>query len=118
MSDKRLSLVPIGCQKCIECRKQKANQWIARLSEDIKVNTNGIFITLTFDNENYTKFYNHYKKLPIWKIDNQIVTTATRLFLERHRKKYKKSLRHWLITELGNNGTENIHLHGILWLKN
>jgi len=24
-------------------------------------------------------------------------------------------VRHWLVTELGHNGTENIHLHGIIW---
>ena len=27
----------------------------------------------------------------------------------------KVSVRHWLITELGHRGTENIHLHGIIW---
>ena len=30
-------------------------------------------------------------------------------------KNKQKSVRHWLITELGHNGTENIHLHGIIW---
>ena len=30
----------------------------------------------------------------------------------------KKSVRHWLITELGHNGTENIHLHGIIYTDN
>ena len=40
---------------------------------------------------------------------------GVRRFLERVRKKTKKSLRHWLITELGHNGTENVHLHGIIY---
>ena len=35
--------------------------------------------------------------------------------MERWRKKFKKSLRHWLVTELGHEGTENIHIHGIVW---
>jgi hypothetical protein len=34
--------------------------------------------------------------------------------LERIRKKTKKSVRHWFITELGEN-TGRIHLHGICW---
>lgn len=38
-----------------------------------------------------------------------------RRFLERWRKRYKKSVKHWLITELGHNGTERIHLHGIIF---
>ena len=30
---------------------------------------------------------------------------------------YKKSVKHWLVTELGHQGTERIHLHGILFTK-
>jgi hypothetical protein len=55
------------------------------------------------------------EKLYGYGLDNQIATKATRLFLERWRKKHKKSVKHWLVTELGHNGTENIHLHGIIW---
>lgn len=46
---------------------------------------------------------------------NEIATLAVRRFLERWRKKYKKSVRHWLVTELGHNGTERIHLHGVIF---
>ena len=42
---------------------------------------------------------------------------AVRRFLERWRKKYKKSVKHWLVTELGHQGTERIHLHGIIFTK-
>ena len=35
--------------------------------------------------------------------------------LERWRKKYKKSITHWLITELGHGHTEHVHIHGILF---
>ena len=31
------------------------------------------------------------------------------------RKKFKVSVRHWFVTELGHEGTERIHLHGIIW---
>ena len=40
---------------------------------------------------------------------------AIRRFLERWRKEYKKSVRHWLVTELGHNNTERIHLHGFIF---
>ena len=77
-------------------------------------------MTLTFSNKWYAILarYTRIKfkrQLEGYDIDNTIATTATRLFLERWRKKYKTSLRHWLVTELGHNGTENIHLHGIIW---
>ena len=42
---------------------------------------------------------------------------AIRLFTERWRKKYKKSIRHWLITELGGGRYEHLHIHGLIWTK-
>lgn len=46
---------------------------------------------------------------------NEIARLAVRRFLERYRKKHKKSVRHWLITELGHERTERLHLHGLIW---
>jgi len=114
--DERTKLVPIGCQRCIECKKQKANSWRARLLEDIQTYKNGKFITLTFSNDSIKKLYEEIDKtLEGYEIDNQIATLAVRRWLERHRKKYGKSIRHWIVTELGHKGTENIHMHGIIW---
>ena len=48
-------------------------------------------------------------------MDNEIATHAVRRWLERWRKKTKKSVRHWLVTELGHARTEHLHLHGIVW---
>ncbi|AXH74403.1 MAG: replication initiator protein [Microviridae sp.] len=115
MPDERVKYVPIGCQNCIECRKQKAREWQIRLLEDIKTHTNGKFITLTFNNESIKELNNEIEILEGYHRDNQIATLAMRRFLERWRKEYKKSIRHWMVTELGSNGTENIHLHGIVW---
>lgn len=118
--DKRVQMVPIGCNVCIECRKQKARNWQTRLTEDIKEHANGKFVTLTFSTENLKSIYGKLKnvdKLKGYDIDNAIVTYAVRHFLERWRKKHKKSLRHWLITELGDGTTEHIHLHGIIWIN-
>lgn len=113
--DERVRYVPIGCQKCMECKKQKARAWQVRLLEDLKEHKNGKFIALTFSDENYAKLAQEFPEAAGYDLDNEIATRATRLWLERWRKKYKKSLRHWLVTELGHNGTENIHMHGIVW---
>lgn len=143
--DQRHKSVAIGCGTCLECRKQKARDWTARLTEDIKDHTNGKFVCFTFSTESLrqlakpqlsimrTKRYKfakppykqqRYKRknkyinttnLKGYDLDNAIATRAVRLFLERWRKKYKKSLRHWLVTELGHGETEHIHIHGIVW---
>lgn len=67
-----------------------------------------------------TKRMDHYISVDIsdlkgYEKDNAIAAKAIRLFTERWRKEEKKAPRHWLVTELGHNGTENIHLHGIIW---
>ena len=116
--DERVKKVPIGCKKCIECKRQRKREWQVRLLEEIKHDREGTFVTLTFNTENYKKYYNKFKDVVNgYELDNAIATSAVRHFLERWRKKYKKSVKHWLITELGGNGTENIHLHGIIWTK-
>lgn len=115
VKDERTKLVPVGCQKCIECVNQKRREWQVRLLEDIRHNKNGIFITLTFSNESIKELGNEIKGLSGYELDNEIAKLAVRRFLERWRKKHKKSVRHWLVTELGQNSTENIHLHGIIW---
>lgn len=130
MRDPRVKYVPIGCQECIECRKQKARSWQVRLLEDIKQHRNGKFVTFTFSDESIAELCEHYitkktnkgikyeiqiKELSGYEKDNAIATKAMRLFNERWRKTYGKAIRHWMVTELGHNGTKNIHIHGIVW---
>lgn len=110
--DKRLLYIPIKCGCCIECRKEKQREWRVRLEEELRSNY-GYFITLTIspegikDLEGKTKL--NWKENP-----NEIATKAIRLFLERCRKDTKKSVRHWCVTELGEEG-DRIHLHGIFF---
>lgn len=117
--DRRVLQVPVGCGKCLECRKQKAREWQIRLLEDVRHNTNGKFVTLTFSNDSIYDLTMDLREKGYrgegYELDNAIATIAIRRFSERWRRKFKKSVRRWLITELGHNGTENIHLHGIIW---
>jgi hypothetical protein len=115
--DNRVLIVPAGCGKCIECKKQKGREWSVRLQEEIRHDKRGKFVTLTFSNESIKELTKEIKGLEGYNLDNEIATLATRRFLERWRKKYKKSVKHWLITEIGGNGTENIHMHGIIWTE-
>ena len=136
VNDQRTLYVPVGCGVCIECRKQNARQWQLRLYEDIKEHKNGKFITLTFSDEGFRKVWEDDIKYEVklkkskkkpkkprkpltelkgYDLDNGIATRAMRYFLERWRKEHKKSLRHWMVTEIGGNNTERIHIHGIVW---
>lgn len=108
--DARVTMVPIGCGQCQECRNQLANTWKTRLGKEIEKGMQGYMVTLTFSEE-----WLNYLKEEDSRSENEIATTAVRRFLERWRKETGKSLRHWLITELGHENTERIHLHGIVW---
>jgi len=117
VEDARVMMTPVGCGKCLECVKKKSREWQVRLLEEVRHNKSGNFVTLTFSNEEYTKLAEEIQNLKGYELDNEIARLAIRRFLERWRKKHKKSVRHWLVTELGHNGTENIHLHGILFTE-
>lgn len=111
MKDERTRFVPVACGKCIECKKQKARDWQVRLNEEQKIWKYIYCKTFTFEN----KKLNSLCKESGLKESNAVATIAVRRFLERWRKKYGKSLRHWLVTELGHDNTERIHLHGIIF---
>lgn len=129
--DKRALAVPAKCGHCMECRKAKAREWTVRLSEDIRVHKGAQMITLTFSTESLLKlaedwrirkdrktgqiYKEQIKDLKGYDRDNAIATRAVRLFTERWRKEHKTTIRHWLVTELGHQNTEHIHLHGIVW---
>lgn len=117
VKDIRTLYVPVGCGKCMECKHQRARAWSIRLQEEIKHDNTGQFTTLTFSNEAIFELSKDIKTNG-YERDNQIAKLAVRRFLERWRKKYKVSVKHWLVTELGHEGTQNIHLHGLLFTKN
>lgn len=117
-ADPRLLLVPIGCGQCEECRQQLANNWRVRFNEELKTDKTAIMVNLTFSEEKLNWYREITSGKDEYKHDTNAATAAIRLFLERWRKKTKKSVKHWLITELGHEGTERIHLHGLIFTTN
>lgn len=110
-TDYRVLYITAACGKCLECRKQKQREWLVRMSEELRNEPNAYFMTLTFSEEKLEE----YKKLCNSEDPNVIVTKAMRMMLERCRKKIGRSVKHWFISELGHNGTERVHLHGLVW---
>lgn len=109
--DERVLYIEIPCGQCEECRKAKTREWQVRLTEELQVWKYPYFITLTFEPKELEQLC---LKSRLGEC-NAVCAYAVRHMLERYRKDYKKSLRHWLITELGHEGTERIHMHGLLF---
>jgi len=115
------------------CRKKKAREWQVRLTEEIKTDTTGKFITLSFSDISLIKLERAIRKdakrnsrlmrrneanyLTGYNLENEIATIAVRRFCERWRRKFDKSVKHWFVTELGQKNTERIHMHGIIFTK-
>lgn len=129
--DRRVKYVAVGCQNCFECQRKRANEWRARLMYEVE-QEKPKWIALTFSNESIKKIVETgkakvrenkvtkivpIKELEGYEMDNAIAKQGVRWFLERWRKEHSISVKHWLVTELGHNGTENIHLHGFIWTK-
>lgn len=123
IKDERIRYVPVGCGNCMECRKKKARDWQVRLHEEIRYQNKqpketklkAHFVNLTFNDKSLIKLERQNKLYKGYDLDNKVATDAVKKFLERWRKEKKKSVRHWLVTEIGGNYTERIHLHGIIW---
>lgn len=113
--DERTLYVPVGCGKCIECLTQKSRAWNVRLQEEIRTDKTAIFVSLTLSNQSYKELDQEIENLSGYERDNEIAKLAVRRFLERWRKKHGTSVKHWLVTECGHQGTENIHLHGLIF---
>ncbi len=108
-TDQRKLWIWAKCGRCIECRKERQREWVLRLEQEYKHKPNAIFVTLTLNNESI-------KDLGKNNNPNDICTLAMRRFLERIRKERGKSVKHWAITELGEE-KGRIHLHGLFWCE-
>jgi len=121
VTDERTLKVPIGCGKCMECRKQKANGWKTRLMEEIRSDKEGTFVTLTYTDEAIVELREEVIKemgeIDGYELENEIARRSVELFRKRWHKETGSSVKHWLITELGGNNSERIHIHGIIWTK-
>lgn len=109
--DYKKAYVPIECGECIECRRKKAREWKTRIREEWKDKGVAHFVTLTFSEKELDKLEVDAKS----KTANTVAALAIKRFYDRWRKEKGEKLRYWLITELGHEGTERLHLHGLIF---
>lgn len=110
--DERLLYIQAQCGKCWECRKRKASEWRLRLTEALSTWEGGKFVTLTYSDKELNKLKEKYNN------EEQIFIKSIRNWLELDRKYRGKMMKHFLIAEKGQNNTERLHAHGIVWGEN
>lgn len=96
-------LVP--CGSCVECRKSNRSDWAVRLLIEMQhvARTGGVtyFVTFTLAPDRYEEF-------------TADIHRPIRLFLENYRRKFGRSCKHFIVSELGSD-TERLHYHGFLF---
>lgn len=122
--DPRLKYITVPCGVCFSCLKRKSSDWRFRLLQEFKScdPTRFHFVTLTFSDDWVLKLRSGYTTskgrfidgLGFEIDDNELCAVAVRRFLERYRKAFGCSLRHFFVTERGEHDGR-IHLHGIVY---
>lgn len=107
--DERKRYIPVPCGECEECCKARSSAWRVRMTEEVKTYPESRFVTLTFNEQSLNKLIDEAGDEP-----DKIFKLAVHRFRERYRARKGKSVRYVLISELGHQGTERLHLHGIV----
>lgn len=87
----------LPCGKCVECQKQKSEEWVVRCKEELKYHKTSCFITLTYAKTNGDLNYEDFQK-----------------FMKRLRKNTGKEIRFFMCGEYGDKGNRP-HYHCILF---
>lgn len=98
--------INVDCGRCINCFRKYMSSWRFRLIHEFygmsrEQLQRSYFVTLTIE----PKFYTEKKPL---------LKKMVRRFLERVRKKYGSSIRHFLVTERGED-FNRLHFHGFFF---
>lgn len=93
----------VPCGRCLHCLRRRGSEWRRRLLHEYKYMSSRDrrkvrFVTLTVA----PKYYNAFVKRPKYYI---------RLFLDRYRKRFGHSPRHWIINEYGDDPQRSRRLH-------
>lgn len=94
----------VPCGRCVECLKNKRQQWAVRLLIESRQYEHNTFLTLTLSNE-YEKEFRKDMKRPLM------------LYIDRLRKHLGYRPKYFFVAELGDEDehTGRLHYHGILF---
>uniref|UniRef100_A0AAU8BA49 Replication initiator protein n=1 Tax=Dulem virus 101 TaxID=3145578 RepID=A0AAU8BA49_9VIRU len=91
----------VPCGKCLACRIAKRREWSLRLTHQMTVQPDCIFLTLTYNDDNLPK-------------DGNINKRSVQLFMKRFRKRFGRGIKYFLCGEYGDD-TFRPHYHSIIF---
>lgn len=78
----------VPCGKCIACKKSRAKEWTARLIHELNYSSQSLYVTLTYDEENFPE-------------NGSISKEELQKYIKRLRKRSEKALRYFACGEYG-----------------
>lgn len=96
----------VRCGKCLDCQRYRSTMWTTRILHEYEFvppeDRNRVkFVTLTIAPRDYDNF-------------KRDASYMIRKFLERYRKAYGRSFKHWICSEYGKK-RGRLHFHGIFF---
>lgn len=106
--------IPVPCGKCPACLSSRSDEWVVRLSEEVRSAENVTFFTLTYDDLHIPSKILYDDKNDRYKVTNVVDKRDIQLFLKRLRKKLGNGVRYFICSEYGPT-TLRPHYHGLLF---
>lgn len=97
-------MIPVPCGRCPECIERRTNQWILRLTEEMKTMNPALFLTLTYSTETVPITKNGFMTLD---------KTDLQKFFKRLRKHHPTTIKYYGVGEYGTN-KKRPHYHVII----
>lgn len=103
--------IQVPCGKCCNCKKNRANQWLVKMKEEIKQSKKqAYFVTLTYNN----------KSVPVetdpetGEIKLSTSKTDCQTFIKRLRSNLPYKIKYYMVSEFGGK-TGRPHYHAIIF---
>lgn len=107
-------VLPIPCGKCLGCRLDYTRRWADRLIMELDHTGKGIFLTLTYNDENVPIAYAREEELDIM-LGQTLDLDDVQKFMKRLRKHFDdREIRFYLAGEYGST-TARPHYHAIIF---
>lgn len=114
--DKRQQYIILKCGKCKECQEDKAKSWKTRIYwESFYSSGKSYYVTLTFDKNHFENLETRARETRAR--EKEIFKRAVRQFCDNWKYNTGERCTHFLIPEHGQEETERIHMHGLIWTQ-
>lgn len=108
--------IPVNCGKCLNCKKNRVNQWSFRLMKELDVSQTSYFVTLTYDTINIPITENGFMTLK--KTDVQDFFKRLRYYEKERKQQFKYdqglSIKYYAVGEYGTQ-RKRPHYHIVLF---